>query len=628
MRWDGQKDGAQQQQALPGLPGLVRSVRTPEFADVVFHEVHAKSVLNKVPGASRLPFKWTVNPYRSCSHGCTYCLAGDTPILMADGRCKPLGELVVGDEVYGTRRGRLVSTSVLAHWSTVNLGYRVTLADGTSLVSSGDHKFLADDGWKHVRPGRCASGARPYLQVGDRLMGTGGFAEGPAHTPDYRNGYLWGVVRGGLSSEPESLERAERYAATDSELIEWPVTPDHEWTKGFLAGVFDAAGWCSAGVLRIRADYAIVDAVVLALKRLDFDCTVEDGVVRLRGGVAEALRFCHVVDPAVSRGRAVEGAVLKSAVAIASIEPLGKDFTLFDITTGTGDFVANGVVSHNCFARGSHTYLDLDAGHDFDSQVIVKTNAAEVLTAQLRSKRWQREHVAMGTNTDPYQRAEGRYRLMPGIIKALADSGTPFSILTKGTVLARDLPLLTEAAKSVAVGVGVSLALLDRDLQQTLEPGTPSPQARLELVRRVREAGLPCGVFVAPVLPALTDSEEQLDDLLGQIAATGATGVTVLALHLRPGAREWFAQWLLRERPDLLDGYRNLYGRGNYADPRYRRWLTARIKPLLDKHGLLPKGGRDAVGVPGDDDGVWPEGSLPASIPSPRGIDQEQLTLL
>jgi DNA repair photolyase len=638
MRWDGQKDGAEQQQALPGLPGLVRSVRTPEFADVVFHEVHAKSVLNKVPGASRLPFKWTVNPYRGCSHGCTYCLAGDTPILMADGRTKPLGEVAVGDEVYGTRHGRYVPTTVLAHWSTVHLGYRITLVDGTTLVASGDHKFLADDGWKHVRPGRCVSGEeRPHLSVGDRLVGTGQFAEGPRHSPDYRNGYLWGVVRGGLSSEPEALERAERYAASDSgpsaeptigPVIEWPTAPDHEWTKGFLAGVFDAAGWCADGVLRIRADHAIVDAVTLGLKRLEFDSTVENGVTRLLGGVAEALRFCHVVDPAISRKRTVEGAVLKSSVAISTIHALGKDFTLFDITTGTGDFIANGVVSHNCFARNTHTYLDLDAGHDFDTQVVVKTNAAEVLAGQLRSKRWQREHVAMGTNTDPYQRAEGRYQLMPGIIKALADSGTPFSILTKGTVLARDLPLLAEAAKSVAVGVGVSLALLDRELQHSLEPGTPSPQARLDLVRRVREAGLPCGVFVAPVLPALTDSKEQLDDLLAQIAATGATGVTVLPLHLRPGAREWFAKWLLREHPDLLDGYRNLYGRGNYADPRYRRWLTARIKPLLDKHGLLPKGGRDAVGVPGDDDGVWPEGSLPASIPSPRGVDQEQLTLL
>ena len=143
MRWDGQKDGAAPQQALPGLPGLVRSVRTPEFADVVFHEVHAKSVLNKVPGTSPMPFKWTVNPYRGCTHGCTYCLDGSTPILLADGRVRALAALEVGDEICGTRGGRYVRTTVLAHWHTVKPAYRVVLEDGTSLVSSADHRFLS-----------------------------------------------------------------------------------------------------------------------------------------------------------------------------------------------------------------------------------------------------------------------------------------------------------------------------------------------------------------------------------------------------------------------------------------------------------------------------------------------------
>ncbi len=616
MRWDGQKDGATPQQALPGLPGLVRSVRTPEFADVVFHEVHAKSVLNKVAGASPMPFKWTVNPYRGCTHGCTYCLAGDTPVLLADGRVRPLGDLEVGDEVCGTRGGRYVRTPVLAHWSTVKPAFRVVLEDGSSLVSSGDHRFLSTDGWKHVAAGGCE---RPCLGVGDRLVGVGGFSAGPEENADYRSGYLWGVVRGGLTTEPEALERAERYAAADRDRVEWPIAPGDDWTKGFLAGVFDAVGRCDDGVLRLSADHPIVDSVVLGLKRLDFDCTVEDGVTRLRGGAPEALRFCHVVDPARSSSRSVDGALLDTAVGVVAIESLGEDRELFDITTGTGDFVANGVVSHNCFARNTHRYLDLDAGHDFDTQVVVKVNAVQVLTRQLRSTRWRREHVAMGTNTDPYQRAEGRYRLMPGIIKALADSGTPFSILTKGTVLARDLPLLAEAAKSVSVGVGVSLALLDQDLQESLEPGTPSPRARLDLIRRVRDAGLPCGVFIAPVLPALTDSREQLDALLGEVAAAGATGVTALALHLRPGAREWFARWLLREHPDLLDGYRNLYGSGSVADRRYRDWLSARLRPLMRKYGWE---GRDPAG-----DG-WPAGALHVGVPTQRGIDRDQLTLL
>ena len=221
---------------------------------------------------------------------------------------------------------------------------------------------------------------------------------------------------------------------------------------------------------------------------------------------------------------------------------------MFDITTGTGDFIANGVISHNCFARRTHEWLELDSGHDFDSQIVVKTNLVDVLRRELARPSWKREHVALGTNTDPYQRAEGRYQLMPGVIRALADSGTPFSILTKGTLLRRDIPLLAEAAQRVPVGLGVSMAIWDDDLHAALEPGVPTPRARLDLVRAITDAGLPCGVFLAPVLPGLTDGVADLDAALGAIAAAGATGVTVIPLHLRPGAREWFMAWL-RARP-------------------------------------------------------------------------------
>jgi DNA repair photolyase len=282
-----------------------------------------------------------------------------------------------------------------------------------------------------------------------------------------------------------------------------------------------------------------------------------------------------------------------------------------------------------CFARNTHTYLEFDSGHDFDSQVIVKINAPEVLAKQLRRPSWQREHVAMGTNTDPYQRAEGRYELMPGIITALASSGTPFSILTKGTVLSRDLPLLAAASKDVSVGVGVSIALIDREIHRSLEPGTPSPQARLELVRRVRAAGLPCGVFIAPVLPKLTDSVDQLDRLLAAIADAGATGVTVLPLHLRPGAREWFAGWLHREHPELLGEYRGLYGNGSYVRRSYRRLLAARVGPLLRRHGLAPRQSREPVAEPeGEARPSWPEGSLPTEAGTEVAVNEDQLTLL
>lgn len=239
-----------------------------------------------------------------------------------------------------------------------------------------------------------------------------------------------------------------------------------------------------------------------------------------------------------------------------------------------------------CYARATHRYLDMDTGADFDTQIIVKVNAAEVLRRELARPSWSREQVALGTNTDPYQRAEGRYRLMPGIISALAESGTPLSVLTKGTLLRRDLPLLTEASWSVPVSLGVSLAIHDEELQQLLEPGTPTPRARLDLIRSIRDAGLDCHVMVAPVLPWLTDSREHLDALFAAVAEAGATSAHAFPAHLRPGVREWYLQWLAEHRPQLVGAYRRLYGRGSYVSTEYRDWLRERTRPLLRRHGL------------------------------------------
>ncbi|HNM83693.1 MAG: Rv2578c family radical SAM protein [Mycobacterium sp.] len=237
-----------------------------------------------------------------------------------------------------------------------------------------------------------------------------------------------------------------------------------------------------------------------------------------------------------------------------------------------------------CFARPTHEYLDLDAGADFDTQIVVKTNVVDVLRRELRRPSWTRETVALGTNTDPYQRAEGRYELMPGIIAALRDSGTGMSILTKGTLLRRDLPLLADA--DVPVSVAVSLAVGDAELQRAVEPGVPAPQARLELITAIRDAGLDCHVMVAPVLPYLTDSVAHLDDLLGRIAAAGATGVTVFGLHLRGATRPWFMAWLARSHPELVGPYRRLYRRGAYLPEDYRRQLQERARPLVARYRL------------------------------------------
>lgn len=240
-----------------------------------------------------------------------------------------------------------------------------------------------------------------------------------------------------------------------------------------------------------------------------------------------------------------------------------------------------------CFARQTHTYLDFDAGDDFDRQVVVKVNVADVLRAELGRRSWRHELVALGTNTDPYQRAEGRYRLMPDIIRTLADSGTPFSILTKGTLIRRDIPLLVEAARSVPIEIAMSIAMYDEALQHAIEPGTPSTQARLDTVRALSDAGFRVSVFLMPILPHLTDSIAAIDTALRRIKDAGADHVVYGALHLRPGVKPWFMQWLEREHPELLSSYRGLYpGASSTAPKAYRQWLAKRVRPLIRVHGL------------------------------------------
>ena len=239
-----------------------------------------------------------------------------------------------------------------------------------------------------------------------------------------------------------------------------------------------------------------------------------------------------------------------------------------------------------CFARNTHTYLDMDAGVDFDQRVIVKVNAGELLRRELAAPRWQRQHIAMGTNVDCYQRAEGRYKLMPQIIGALTDFANPFSILTKGTLILRDLPLLRRAAEVTPVGISFSIGFVDEALWRAVEPGTPSPRRRLDAVRAFTDAGFSVGVLMAPVLPGLTDTDEAIDATVSAIAAAGATSLTPLPLHLRPGAREWYAQWLAKTFPHLVPRYRELFRSGSYLPQAYQREVTARVRMAARRYGL------------------------------------------
>jgi DNA repair photolyase len=248
-----------------------------------------------------------------------------------------------------------------------------------------------------------------------------------------------------------------------------------------------------------------------------------------------------------------------------------------------------------CFARPTHEHLGLGAGEDFERRIVVKVNAVERVRAELASPRWAGELVAMGTNTDPYQPAEGRYRLTRGVIGELIAARNPFSILTKSPMITRDLDLLREAAELGLVRCAFSIGTLDDEVAHATEPGAPPPRQRVEALRRLAEAGVPVGVLVAPVLPGISDSDAQLDEVVRAVVEAGADGVHTLALHLRPGVKEVFMPWLEGYRPDLVEMYARRYDTpSGYLPRREQDAHGQRVRAILQRYGGTPaaRGGR------------------------------------
>jgi DNA repair photolyase len=242
-----------------------------------------------------------------------------------------------------------------------------------------------------------------------------------------------------------------------------------------------------------------------------------------------------------------------------------------------------------CFARPSHRYLGFDASRDFEREIVVKVNAPEVLRSELARPSWGREHVALGTNTDPYQWVEGRYRLMVGIWEALRDAsggaGNPCSVLTKSPLLLRDLPLLVQISRRTHISANLSIPTLDERAWRATEPHTPSPRARLEAVAELNRAGIPTGVLVAPLMPGINDAPHQVEPLLQGAIDAGATTVGGAALHLRGEVRDVFMGWLRAQRPDLVGRYEELYSRSAYAPPAERERLSALVRPAYAPRG-------------------------------------------
>jgi DNA repair photolyase len=250
-----------------------------------------------------------------------------------------------------------------------------------------------------------------------------------------------------------------------------------------------------------------------------------------------------------------------------------------------------------CFARPTHAYLGFDAGRGFEREIVVKVNAPEVLRTELKRRSWKHEHVALGTNTDPYQWVEGRYKLMQGIWEALRDAANPCSVLTKSPLLLRDLELMLEIAARASFTACLSIPTLDEKAWRETEPHTPNPRARLEAVAELNRAGIPTGVLIAPLMPGINDSPHQLEPLLEQAEAAGATSIGGVALHLRGEVRDVFMAWLRVKRPDLVARYQELYRRGAYAPQAERERLARLVRRGRGGRGLRldgpPPGGED-----------------------------------
>ncbi len=267
-----------------------------------------------------------------------------------------------------------------------------------------------------------------------------------------------------------------------------------------------------------------------------------------------------------------------------------------------------------CFARPTHDYLGLGIGTDFERKIVVKVNAVERLRAELRAPRWGGDSIAMGTNTDPYQHAEGKYHLTRGIVETLSGARNPFSILTKSTLVLRDAALLAAAAQRTDVSVSFSIGTLDRSVWSLTEPGTPPPDRRVEALRRLAALGIQCGVLVAPVLPGLSDSEAQLHEVVEACAAAGAVSISGVALHLRGALRTHYFDWLEGARPDLVRLHRRRFRRGAYQDEPERERVQEIVRAAARRCGV---NGRDRYGAA-------PRGAAPGE---PAG-DPEQLRLL
>jgi DNA repair photolyase len=391
-------------------------------------------------------------------------------------------------------------------------------------------------------------------------------------------------------------------------LVAWPEEPSKEWDRGFLAGIFDAEGTCSRGILKIlNLDEKFMEATARCLRRFGFDYVVERSSpgdarsgVRLLGSFYDYARFFQITQIAISRKRDLAGMALRSdlSLRVVSVEALAVEVPMFDITTGTGDFIASGVVSHNCYARPTHEYLGFGAGTDFDRKITVKMRAAERLRERLAHPTWKGEVITFSGVTDCYQPLEASYRLTRACLKVCRDYRNPVAIITKAPLIERDLDILCELHELASAAVTLSIPLWDQDRARAFEPFVATPERRLRTVEKLARSGIEVGVNIAPLIPGI--GEEEVPKILEAAAAAGAVSAGYVLLRLPGSVKAVFEERLRSTMPmrakrilarirETRNGalYDSRFGSRQRGEGEYARAIEALFSAAAARAGLL-----------------------------------------
>jgi DNA repair photolyase len=571
----------------------------------LFYRDASRSVLaeNQSPDVG---FRFSLNPYRGCEHGCVYCVSPDTPVLYGDMTWRPIGQVRVGDEIAGfdefpepgrTRKFR--SAAVEAVWWSKRPTVRL-VTDRAEVVTTPEHRWLQARDFRWSRTTQLSPGSRlRYMPV---VLSEG-------IDDDYRAGYVAGLSLGDQTFRYEPGWRSDklgfppsywRVALVDHEPLERlvaylqrfgvethvrpfsAVKPNRKplrqvgvrslrqlavingllhaepesprWRCGFLAGFFDAEGSNSDSLRISQKDVRVLERVRRYARSLGFDFRLEPrpglaSTLRLVGRLVDRIRFFSVCRPAIARkiGALFGREMNLDPEPVRALEP-GPPADVVDIQTSTRTFYAAGLATHNCYARPSHEYLGFNAGLDFERRIMVKDDAPELLRKTFVSPRWEPQVVALSGNTDCYQPVERKLGITRRCLEVFAEFRNPVSAITKSALITRDADLLAELARHGAAQAFVSVTTLDPELARRMEPRAARPERRIEAIATLAAAGVPVGVMVAPVIPGLNDAE--IPRILAAAARAGALSAGWVLLRLAKPLDELFDSWLAERFPE------------------------------------------------------------------------------